>query len=287
MAAQGRRKRQGLHPRVHRHHRAQPRRRAMYRDDGELEPHGTGGAASALLYRVGVVGSNRSFGCGGQPLGRGRVSTGAWPRSFSATNWGTATLQDPKLAAGGGGSRAQGGGLDRLLVPARGCRRSSRPARDGIRGDAHTSTSECREAARRLPGLRPARRSRSHGPGWKLAGAGDGAVDDSECFLLWAVPTWQEGGPWGEGTAEPPGAGRAGAQNPAWTEHIGRILVEAALSPMRLGRQPSPIAPRPGRLKRCWQRASSLATSNGDVIATFSSCPMAAVPGSSTCPLRS
>ena len=29
--------------------------------------------------------------------------------------------------------------------------------------------------------------------GWVLAGAWETAlVDDSECFLLWAIPTWQE-----------------------------------------------------------------------------------------------
>jgi hypothetical protein len=77
--------------------------------------------------------------------------------------------------------------------------------------------------------------------GWELAGAWETAMtDESECFLLWAVPTWQQ---WADREKARRTHGQLvelEAQNLARTEHMSRILlVEAALSPMRLGRQPS------------------------------------------------
>jgi hypothetical protein len=77
--------------------------------------------------------------------------------------------------------------------------------------------------------------------GWKLAGAWETALsDDSECFLLWAIPTWQEWADREKARRRHQGLVELEAQNLASTEHLSRILlVEAELSPMRLGRQPS------------------------------------------------
>ena len=77
--------------------------------------------------------------------------------------------------------------------------------------------------------------------GWKLAGAWETAlIDDSECFLLWAIPTWQESANHEKARRSHQGLVQLEAQNLAATERVSRILlVEAALSPMRLGRQPS------------------------------------------------
>ena len=64
-------------------------------------------------------------------------------------------------------------------------------------------------------------------------------VDESECVLLWAFPTWSS---WGEFEA----AQRTDAAVVRWREHtkgIARswhrmLMVDAPFSPMRIGRQP-------------------------------------------------
>ena len=77
--------------------------------------------------------------------------------------------------------------------------------------------------------------------GWELVGAWETAmVNESECFLLWAIPSWAQ---WGEGEA----GERTDAKLGAWrrrtydlaTDWHRFLLVDAPLSPMRTGRQPS------------------------------------------------
>ena len=77
--------------------------------------------------------------------------------------------------------------------------------------------------------------------GWKLAGAWETAmVNESECFLLWAIPTWEQ---WGETErAERTDSDlRAGARRSyeLSTKWHRFLLVDAPLSPLRTGRQPS------------------------------------------------
>jgi hypothetical protein len=77
--------------------------------------------------------------------------------------------------------------------------------------------------------------------GWKLCGAWETAmVNESECFLHWAIPTW-------ESWAETEKAERMDGALRRWrkrtyelTEKWHRFLVvDAPLSPMRIGRQPA------------------------------------------------
>jgi hypothetical protein len=77
--------------------------------------------------------------------------------------------------------------------------------------------------------------------GWVLAGAWETAlIDDSECFLLWAIPTWQEWADREKARRDHQLLVELEAQNLALTDRTRRILlVDSALSPMRLGRQPS------------------------------------------------
>jgi len=77
--------------------------------------------------------------------------------------------------------------------------------------------------------------------GWELAGAWKTAmVDDDECILLWAIPTWQR---WAEfekahSSDDEVRAWRAAARDVV--ESWQRILlVDAPLSPFRTGRQPT------------------------------------------------
>ena len=65
-------------------------------------------------------------------------------------------------------------------------------------------------------------------------------VNESECFLLWAIPSWAQ---WGEAeAAERTDAELARVATPhlrpreRWHRFL---LVDAPLSPMRTGRQPS------------------------------------------------
>jgi hypothetical protein len=76
--------------------------------------------------------------------------------------------------------------------------------------------------------------------GVQLVGAFETAmVDDSECLLMWAFPTWAS---WGEFEA----AQRRDPKVLAWRDHTRGIaqswhrmlLVDAPFSPMRTGRQP-------------------------------------------------
>jgi hypothetical protein len=77
--------------------------------------------------------------------------------------------------------------------------------------------------------------------GWELIGAWSTAlVHESECVLLWAIPSWEA---WAEAEAQQRSdAGvvdwrrRADATAKDWLRFL---LVDAPLSPLRTGRQPT------------------------------------------------
>ena len=85
--------------------------------------------------------------------------------------------------------------------------------------------------------------------GWKLCGAWETAmVNESECFLHWAIPTW-------ESWAETEKAERMDSALQRWRKRTYELsekwhrflVVDAPLSPMRIGRQPArPTATRAG-----------------------------------------
>jgi hypothetical protein len=77
--------------------------------------------------------------------------------------------------------------------------------------------------------------------GWVLAGAWETAlVDDNECFLLWAIPTWQQWADREKARRSHQRLIEMEGKILALTDQTNRILlVDAELSPMRLGRQPS------------------------------------------------
>lgn len=193
-------------------------------------------------------------------------STGRWPEvvnlweeqgfdgiaSSFRHETGHASLQDPKLAkwwATAAGFRS--GGLDRLLVPAPWTRTITELCADGVRGELYAQ-----DEVRVPPGTSPdyLERVRDQAApalaahGWELAGAWETAMrNDDECFVLWAVPTWDQ---WAEATkAEQVDGARAAAGSAlgAWhrrnveltTGFVRYLLVDAPLSPFRTGRQPS------------------------------------------------
>ena len=109
-------------------------------------------------------------------------------------------MQDPKLAkwwAEAANYRSRG--VDRVLVPAPWTRTIEELCADGVRGDVYAheqfqlpqGTSASFLEAVREEAVEPLGKF-----GWELAGAWETAmVNESECFLLWAIPTFDQ---WGE-----------------------------------------------------------------------------------------
>jgi hypothetical protein len=154
-------------------------------------------------------------------------------------------LQDPKLAKWWAeAANYRHSGEDRVLVPAPWTRTISELCADGVRGEVYaheqfelpqgTSRDFLEEVADKAVELyRPF--------GWELAGAWETAMrNESECFLLWAIPTWDQ---WGEFEV----AERADGPLRSWRRATYDrsvacrrfLVVDAPLSPFRTGRQPT------------------------------------------------
>lgn len=186
-------------------------------------------------------------------------STGGWPqtvnmweedgwegmaRSFDIEAVGRGA-QDPALEKWWArASEFRRGGFDRLMVPAPWTRTIEQLCTDGVSGAVHAhelvkvrpgSAVEFLERARELavPAL--------DAYGWGLTGAFTTAmVNDDEALLLWTIPTWAA---WGAGER----AHHDDDRVVAWRRGIRDVvtdwhrvlLVDAPLSPLRTGRQPS------------------------------------------------
>lgn len=154
-------------------------------------------------------------------------------------------MQDAKLArwwAEASGYRR--GGLDRLLIPAPWSPTVEELCADGVRGELYAH-----EQIRLAPGSAEAflqavadEAVPAYGHhGWRLVGAWRTAMHlDDECICIWAVPSWEQ---WAE--LEKAVAFTGGLR--AWRDHLIRtatnaervLLVDAPLSPLRTGRQPT------------------------------------------------
>jgi len=155
------------------------------------------------------------------------------------------TLQDPKLAkwwAEAAGYRRRG--VDRVLVPAPWTSTVEELCADGGLGSetyAHEQvTVEPGHAGSYLEEVAQRGQDLYNEHGWRLIGAWETAmVNESEAFLLWAVPTWEQ---WGSLEAAERMHGRLRTWRHstfAQTRDFHRfLLVDAPLSPLRTGRQP-------------------------------------------------
>ena len=139
------------------------------------------------------------------------------------------SLQDPKLAKWWSeAANYRRHGDDRVLIPAPWMPTIEQLCAAGTSGDFLDAVAQEAIAA--------------YEPfGWQLVGAWETAmVNESECFLMWAIPSWAQ---WGEAEA----GERTDAKLRAWRRHTYELagawhrflLVDAPLSPMRTGRQPS------------------------------------------------
>jgi hypothetical protein len=186
-------------------------------------------------------------------------STGRWPQVVNiwehdgwdglAESFGVEAVgkgaQDPTLEAWWAkAAELRSGGLDRILEPAPWTRTITELCAEGVGGQCYAHEQVVVRNGMAFELLqRVYERGRAVGAryGWELAGAWKTAlVDDDECILLWAIPTWQH---W----ADFEKAQRSDAELQAWRASVRDIveswqrivLVDAPLSPFRTGRQPS------------------------------------------------
>jgi hypothetical protein len=185
-------------------------------------------------------------------------STGRWPEvvniweedGFDAKavsfryEFNHSTLQDPKLAKWWAkAAEFRSGGTDRLLIPAPWTRTIGELCAAGVRGElyAHELVTVPPGASGEFLELVRAKALPVYERyGWVLAGAWETAmIDDSEAILLWAIPSWED---WAAFEKARHDADVIEWKKAAWslTTNWSRFLmVDAPLSPMRTGRQPS------------------------------------------------
>lgn len=154
------------------------------------------------------------------------------------------SLQDPSLAAWW--SRAaqfRRAGVDRVLVPAEWTMTIDELCEAGIRGEtyAHEFYPVRPGSAREfLERVRTEAVPLMERFGWVLAGAWVTAMrNDTEAFVLWAIPTWEDWARYESAQYTDPGVvawrNRAAEYSDDWNRFL---LVDAPLSPLRTGRQP-------------------------------------------------
>jgi len=156
-----------------------------------------------------------------------------------------ATLQDPKLAkwwAEAANYRRRG--VDRVLVPAPWTRTIEELCADGVRGEvyAHEQFEVPQGTAREfLDRVADEALGLYEEHGWVLAGAWETAMrNESECFLLWAIPTWEQWASFEQAEGADTPLRRWKRQSYERTTSGQRFLVvDAPLSPLRTGRQPA------------------------------------------------
>jgi hypothetical protein len=155
------------------------------------------------------------------------------------------SLQNPTLAEWWSvASTLRRHGDDRLLVPAPWTRTIEELCAEGVSGEVYAH-----EHVKTVPGrsadyikrVRDCAIPAYERYGWDLCGAFETAmVNDSECFIIWAIPTWER---WAEFEA----AQRTDDALLKWREQIQGIavdwqrclLVDSPVNPMKTGRQPA------------------------------------------------
>jgi len=186
-------------------------------------------------------------------------STGAWPEVVNlwelpgwealaddfAHELASPAMQDPSLAEWWAqAAEFRRGGVDRILVPEPWSPTVTELTSDGVRGAlyAHELVEVPPGGVRRfLDAVRDQGRPALEGEGLTLVGAHRVAMtSDFEAVLIWAIPSWAA---WAsveqawDGSGGPLGAWRR--EVAAQGARLRRtLLVDAPLSPLRLGRQP-------------------------------------------------
>jgi hypothetical protein len=185
-------------------------------------------------------------------------STGRWPETVNiwehegwdglASSFATETVgrgaQDPRLEKWWArASELRRGGLDRILVPAPWTRTIEELCADGVTGAcyAHEQIVVSNGAAGEfLARVREQGVDLGRRYGWELAGAWRTAmVDEDECILLWAIPTWQHWADFEKAALTDPDVRAWRMRMRDIVESWQRIvLVDSPLCPFKTGRQP-------------------------------------------------
>lgn len=191
-------------------------------------------------------------------------STGPWPQTVNmwelngweglAANFahetGGGSDQDPSLAEWWGAAASlRSGGIDRIVVPTPWTRSIEQLCADGVRGEVYAHelfTVPPGTAGELLDAVREVGRPAVQALGLEIVGAYEVAMADrSEAIVIWAIPdwptwiayeqAWTDGGlgPWAETLLG------LGAR---WKR---QLMLDAPLSPMRIGRQPQISDRRP------------------------------------------
>jgi hypothetical protein len=183
-------------------------------------------------------------------------STGRWPsvvNLWEEDGWGGlaasfghelghADLQDPKLARWWAtAAEMRSGGTDRLLVPAPWSPTIAELCAQQAGGVAYAHdqvTGPAGTAGDFLELVRDAGASFYEQFGWRLIGAWETALrNDDEAFLLWSIPSWQQ---WGDAEDRlRRGHPWRTRQRDAVLDLRRILLVDAPLSPLKTGRQPT------------------------------------------------
>jgi hypothetical protein len=186
-------------------------------------------------------------------------STGTWPTvvnlweedgldgmaSSFRYEFNHATLQDPKLAKWWKkAAEFRSGGNDRLLAPAPWTRTIDELCADKVTGEvyAHERVSvPPGRAAEFLDAVRDEAISAYDTFGWGLVGAWRTLmIDESECFVIWAIPSWEHWAALEKDRLTHPAMARWNERVTGWCRSFQRtLLVDAPLSPLRTHRQPS------------------------------------------------
>jgi hypothetical protein len=184
-------------------------------------------------------------------------STGTWPQVVNlweedgfdglARNFGHETagvgMQDPALAKWwASAAELRSGGFDRIVVPHPATKTIAQLCADGVDAVVYAH-----ELIRVEPG-RPAAfldaavaagLAANGRFGWRLLGAWRTAmVNDDECILLWAIPSWEAWSHAEQALLTMPELLLDAAEKEVRSRHRV-LLVDAPLSPLRTGRQPA------------------------------------------------
>ena len=186
-------------------------------------------------------------------------STKKWPEVVNiweeqgldglATSWryefNHSTLQDPKLAKWWAkAAEFRSSGVDRILIPAPWTRTSTELCADGVTGETYAHEQIKVPPGRSAEYLEIVRQEAVpvyEEFGWELAGAWETLmIDESECFFLWAIPTWEQWAEFEKAQRTHPALIKWRTRAYEETTSIFRfLLADAPLSPFRTQRQPA------------------------------------------------
>jgi hypothetical protein len=184
-------------------------------------------------------------------------STGNWPEVVNmweldgwdglaanfAHEFSHASLQDPSLAAWWAqAAKFRRGGFDRILVAAPWTHPITALIEQGVRGEVFAQ-----EIVNVAPGaagdyldaLHDVGRGAVESFGFTLTGAFRTAMsNDTQCIVIWAIPDWPTWAAYEAAQDSERLAAWHAAQHELDADFMRTLMVEAPLSPLRIGRQP-------------------------------------------------